>query len=118
MAKAVADDYLRRIPKAELHCHLAGTLRATTVAELAARAGLALPRPADKLYQWPDFYGFLDVLRLTASGAAHARGLLPRRLRILSRTPCATATSGTSSSSSIPTTSIPTASTIRRWSTA
>lgn len=66
MAKAVADDYLRRIPKAELHCHLAGTLRAATVAELAARAGLALPRPADKLYQWPDFYGFLDVLRLTA----------------------------------------------------
>ena len=66
MAKAVADDYLRRIPKAELHCHLAGTLRATTVAELAGRAGLALPRQADKLYQWPDFYGFLDVLRLTA----------------------------------------------------
>ena len=66
MAKTVADDYLRRIPKAELHCHLAGTLRATTVAELAQRAGLALPRPADKLYQWPDFYGFLDVLRLTA----------------------------------------------------
>jgi adenosine deaminase len=43
MAKTVADDYLRRIPKAELHCHLAGTLRATTVAELAQRAGLALP---------------------------------------------------------------------------
>src|SRR5207237_201413 len=43
-----------------------GTLRATTVAELAKRAGLELPRPADKLYQWPDFYGFLDVLRLTA----------------------------------------------------
>jgi adenosine deaminase len=66
MAKGVADDYLRRIPKAELHCHLAGTLRAKTVAELAARAGLPLPRPAEQLYQWPDFYGFLDVLRLTA----------------------------------------------------
>jgi adenosine deaminase len=66
MTKAVADDYLRRIPKAELHCHLAGTLRATTVAELAAKAGLKLPRPADKLYQWPDFDGFLEVLRLTA----------------------------------------------------
>ena len=66
MAKAVSDDYLRRIPKAELHCHLSGTLRATTVAELAMRAGIALPRTADKLYQWPDFYGFLDVLRLTA----------------------------------------------------
>src|SRR5258705_13471339 len=29
-------------------------------------AVLARPRPADKLYQWPDFSGFLDVLRLTA----------------------------------------------------
>src|SRR6185503_7231463 len=67
MAKAVSDDYLRRIPKAELHCHLAGALRATTVAELAKRAGLPLPRPADKLYQWPDFNGFLEVLRLTGS---------------------------------------------------
>ncbi len=66
MSKTVADDYLRRIPKAELHCHLAGTLRATTVADLARRAGLALPRPPEQLYQWPDFYGFLDVLRLTA----------------------------------------------------
>ena len=65
--RAVSDDYLRRIPKAELHCHLAGTLRATTVAELAKRAGLPLPRPADKLYQWPDFNGFLEILRLTAS---------------------------------------------------
>src|SRR5258708_9398267 len=66
MAKAVAAEYLRRIPKAELHCQRAGPLRARTVAELAQRATLALPRPADKLYQWPDFYGFLDVLRLTA----------------------------------------------------
>ena len=67
MAKAVADDYLRRIPKAELHCHLAGTLRATTVAELAKKYGLPLPRPAEQLYQWPNFDGFLEILRLTAS---------------------------------------------------
>jgi adenosine deaminase len=66
MALAIAEAYLRRLPKAELHCHLAGTLRATTVADLAKRYGLALPRPAKTLYQWPDFYGFLDVLRLTA----------------------------------------------------
>ena len=66
MARAVSDDYLRRIPKAELHCHLSGTLRATTVADLAKRYGIELPRPAEKLYQWPDFYGFLDVLRLTS----------------------------------------------------
>ena len=66
MAKAVADDYLRRIPKAELHCHLAGTLRATTVAELAKRYGIALPRPAETLYQWPNFDGFLEILRIAA----------------------------------------------------
>ena len=82
MAKAVADEYLRRIPKAELHCHLAGTLRATTVAELAQRAGLALPRPADKLYQWPDFYGFLDVLRLTALVLRTPADFCTRGLRI------------------------------------
>ncbi|MDB5488950.1 MAG: Adenosine deaminase [Reyranella sp.] len=67
MAKTVADDYLKRIPKAELHCHLAGALRATTVAELAKHYGLPLPRPAEQLYQWPDFNGFLEILRLTAS---------------------------------------------------
>ena len=67
MARGVSDDYLRRIPKAELHCHIAGTLRASTVAELARRAGLPLPRPAETLYQWPDFNGFLEVLRLTGS---------------------------------------------------
>src|SRR4030095_7214226 len=54
MAKAVADDYLRRIPKAELHCHLAGTLRATTGGALAARGGLGLPPPGDTLYQSPE----------------------------------------------------------------
>ena len=67
MAKAVADDYLRRIPKVELHCHLAGTLRATTVAELAKRYGMTLPRPAETLYQWPDFDGFLEILRIAAA---------------------------------------------------
>ena len=66
MAKNVDDEYLRRIPKCELHCHLSGTLRATTVADLARRYGIELPRPAETLYQWPDFYGFLDVLRLTS----------------------------------------------------
>ena len=61
MAKGVSDDYLRRIPKAELHCHLAGTLRAKTVAELAQRYAIPLPRPAETLYQWPNFDGFLEI---------------------------------------------------------
>jgi adenosine deaminase len=66
MAKNVSDDYLRRIPKCELHCHLSGTLRATTVVDLAKRYGIELPRPAETLYQWPNFDGFLEVLRLSS----------------------------------------------------
>jgi adenosine deaminase len=59
--------FLQRIPKVDLHCHLVGTLRQQTLAELAQRYGLALPRPAHALYEFADFYDFLDVLRLAAS---------------------------------------------------
>ncbi|WP_213774651.1 hypothetical protein [Bradyrhizobium sp. dw_78] len=59
--------FLQRIPKVDLHCHLVGTLRQQTLAELALRYGLALPRPAHALYDFADFYDFLDVLRLAAS---------------------------------------------------
>ena len=37
------------------------------MAELAKTYGLPLPRPAEQLYQWPNFDGFLEILRLTAS---------------------------------------------------
>jgi hypothetical protein len=92
-------------------------LRATTVADLARRYGIELPRPAETLYQWPDFYGFLDVLRLTSLVLRNAADFQPRGPRVLSRTQGATATSATSNSSSTPTISIPTASTTRPWST-
>lgn len=59
-------DYLDRVPKVELHCHIAGAVRAETLAELASGNGVSLPRPAATLYQWEDFYGFLEVLRLAA----------------------------------------------------
>ncbi len=55
-----------RIPKVELHCHVAGTLRTQTLAALAAQYGIALPRPADQLYVYRDFYDFIEVLRLVA----------------------------------------------------
>jgi len=42
--------YLDRMPKVELHCHLIGTVRATTFAELARRAGLDLPADPLEIY--------------------------------------------------------------------
>lgn len=58
--------YLQRVPKTDLHCHIVGTLRPATLADLARRHGLALPRPADALYTFASFYDFLDVLNLAA----------------------------------------------------
>jgi adenosine deaminase len=59
-------DYLDLVPKVELHCHIAGAVRATTLVEIAGANGARLPRPAETLYQWQDFCGFLEVLRLGA----------------------------------------------------
>ncbi|VTU41275.1 Adenine deaminase [Variovorax sp. PBS-H4] len=57
---------LKQLPKVDLHLHIAGTLRPATLAELARRHGLPLPRPVDRLYAYRDFYDFIDVLRLSA----------------------------------------------------
>lgn len=42
--------WLGRLPKADIHLHLPGCVRAGTLAELAARNGVALPLPASELY--------------------------------------------------------------------
>lgn len=49
-APTVPADYLRRLPKADLHCHLIGTVRATTFAELARRESLALPADPERIF--------------------------------------------------------------------
>ncbi|MBP8919606.1 MAG: hypothetical protein KBG85_07870 [Micropruina sp.] len=41
---------LDRLPKVDLHCHLIGTVRASTFAELARRERLALPEPPERIY--------------------------------------------------------------------
>jgi adenosine deaminase len=43
-------EYLRRVPKVELHCHFEGTVRASTFADLARKHGVELPtQEVDKL---------------------------------------------------------------------
>ncbi|MFT3859735.1 adenosine deaminase family protein [Micropruina sp.] len=39
-----------RLPKVDLHCHLIGTVRASTFAELARRGRLALPDTPERIY--------------------------------------------------------------------
>jgi len=52
------------IPKAELHCHLEGSIPPSLARELATRNGLELPAGlmgADGFYVWQDFLSFLGA---------------------------------------------------------
>src|ERR1035437_8210205 len=57
--------FIRRLPKAELHLHLEGTILPSTLVELSARHDarpLTLPE-AEALYRFTDFTGFMDAFR-------------------------------------------------------
>jgi adenosine deaminase len=55
-------DYLRRLPKAELHCHFEGSIPAVAAIELAERNGVALPTDdPSKLYNFATLEEFLAV---------------------------------------------------------
>jgi adenosine deaminase len=58
--------WLTRLPKAELHVHVVGAIRPTTLTELAAHHGVALPRSSATLYQYRNFSEFIEVFRLAA----------------------------------------------------
>ena len=57
--------FIRRLPKAELHLHLEGTILPSTLVELSARhdAQPLTLTEAEALYRFTDFSGFLDAFR-------------------------------------------------------
>jgi len=62
-------DFIRRLPKAELHLHLEGTILPSTLVELSARHDarpLTLDQ-AEAIYRFTDFSGFLDAFKAVTS---------------------------------------------------
>ena len=59
---------LDRLPKVELHCHIEGTMRPSTVLDLAHANGVALPtEDLDELYRYSSLDEFLSVFWLVQS---------------------------------------------------
>src|ERR1700729_362414 len=62
-------DWLRKLPKCELHLHLEGTIQSETLLELSRRhdAEPLTPEAAKKLYVYEDFLGFMDSFKAVSS---------------------------------------------------
>ncbi|MDJ0961437.1 MAG: adenosine deaminase [Acidimicrobiia bacterium] len=64
-------DFVRGLPKAELHLHIEGTLEPEMMFELAARNGIDLPYPdvdaVRDAYSFTDLQSFLDIYYLGAA---------------------------------------------------
>jgi aminodeoxyfutalosine deaminase len=59
------EDFIRRLPKAELHLHLEGTILPATLVELSQRHDrqpVTLVE-AEALYRFTDFSGFLEAFK-------------------------------------------------------
>jgi adenosine deaminase len=79
---------LRTLPKAEVHVHLEGAFDARLLAKWAGEAGIALPRPQERLFEFSglaDFLGFLDWSCRLPDNAARVQELAYAFAQRLSR---------------------------------
>ena len=71
------EDYLRALPKAELHLHIEGTLEPELMFALATRNGIALPwasvEATRAAYNFSDLQSFLDLYYAGAAALIHAQ---------------------------------------------
>lgn len=76
MSRTLAD-YIRGIPKAELHVHIEGTLEPEMAIELASRHGISLPHASveelRRAYRFKDLQSFLDIYYAGAAVLRDAR---------------------------------------------
>src|ERR1700722_19543830 len=68
-AEADVVDWLRKLPKCELHLHLEGTIQPETLLELSRRhdAEPLTPEAAKKLYVYENFLGFMDSFKAVSA---------------------------------------------------
>src|SRR5919109_2944814 len=62
------EEFLRRVPKVELHCHFEGTVRPGTAADRARKHDIGLrTEDVDRLYDYDSIYEFLKIFALVSS---------------------------------------------------
>lgn len=66
--------FIRRLPKAELHLHLEGTITPTTLVELSQRHDTTpiTQSDAEALYRFTDFTGFIEAFKAVTRQLVHA----------------------------------------------
>lgn len=71
IAKCFLYEFIERMPKAELHVHLEGTIRPPVLFELAMRNNICLPvktaTDLEKIFKFKNFQNFLEIYNLVTS---------------------------------------------------
>lgn len=68
------EQFVKALPKAELHLHLAGAVKADTFLKLARKNGVALPKfgEVEELYRYDNLVDFLEIYDLVARSVVDA----------------------------------------------